>query len=382
MIRTSRRPSSPSVHPPPAEVLDEGARVTGAAGHLGQRARAGQYRVYRVGRRGLNRSKGRDVMSATGSPASAMRQTMAGQAEALAGILADEAPVIAVAERLRGRRVLAIGTGTSWHAASQAAALLRAAGLDAWAAQSADAAVDGPLPGEGGLLLAFSHTGTTQYAAQAAQRARARGAHVIQVSGAGVAGADLVTVPAERSSAYTASHLGALARAAQLARALGADLPALAEVPAAVDRAYRQPRDRHAPPARLIEFIGGGINQWTAAEGALKIRETAYVASEGLAVEQFLHGPSVALGPGDRLVCLDGGGHWSARIADVAQAAEQAGVPVTRVADGSLGELLSIFPLTVAVQRIALEAAETLGADPDSFGLDQPGHQGWDRIEL
>src|SRR5260370_10943750 len=98
-------------------------------------------------------------MVAAGPGASAMRQTMDGQAEALAGILADEAPVVAVAERLRGRRVLAIGTGTSWHAASQAAALLRAAGLDAGAAQSAAAAVDGPLPGERGAVLAFTPTG-------------------------------------------------------------------------------------------------------------------------------------------------------------------------------------------------------------------------------
>jgi glucosamine--fructose-6-phosphate aminotransferase (isomerizing) len=199
----------------------------------------------------------------------------------------------------------------------------------------------------------------------------------------GVEGADLVTVQRERSSAYTASHLGALLRAAQLARALGADLPGLGEVPSAVDRAYRERRDDHAaPPARLIEFIGGGINQWTAAEGALKIREAAYAASEGLAVEQFLHGPSVALGRDDRLVCLDGGGAWSARIAEVAQAAEEAGVPVTRLADDRLGELLSIFALTVGVQRIALEAAEALGVNPDTFGLDQPGHQGWDRLEL
>jgi glutamine---fructose-6-phosphate transaminase (isomerizing) len=86
-----------------------------------------------------------------------MRQTVDSQAGALAGILADEAPVIAAAERLCGRRVLAIGTGTSWHAAGQAAALLRAAGLDAGAAQSADAAVDGPLPGQDGALLVFTH---------------------------------------------------------------------------------------------------------------------------------------------------------------------------------------------------------------------------------
>ncbi len=322
-------------------------------------------------------------MAAAGSAVSMMRQTMDGQAEALAGILDDEAPVVAAAERLRSRRVLAIGTGTSWHAASQAATLLRAAGLDASAAQSADAAVDGPLPGEGGVLLAFTHTGAKRYTAQAAQRARSSGAEVIQVSGVGVEGADLVTVQRERSSAYTASHLGALLRAAQLARVLGADLPGLGEVPSAVDQAYRARQDDHqAPPSRLIEFIGGGINQWTAAEGALKIREAAYVASEGLAAEQFLHGPSVALGEDDRLVCLDGGGAWSARIAEVARAAEEAGVPVTRLADDRLGELLSIFPLTVAVQRIALEAAETLGVNPDTFGLDRPGHRAWDRLEL
>src|SRR5258705_11383316 len=106
------------------------------------------------------------------APSSVMRQTMDRQAEALAGILDDDAPVAAVAERLRGRRGLAIGTGTSWHAASQAAALLRAAGLDAGAAQSADAAVDGPLPGEGGALLGFHHTGAKRYTPQAPRRAR------------------------------------------------------------------------------------------------------------------------------------------------------------------------------------------------------------------
>ncbi len=322
-------------------------------------------------------------MTAAGPGISAMRQTMDGQAEALARILADDAPVVAVAERLRGRRVVTIGTGTSWHAAGQAAVLLRAAGLDAWAVPSADAAVAGPLAGEDGALLVFAHTGATRYTAQAKLRARSIGAQIVQVSGEGVAGADLTTVPQERSSAYTASHLAALLRAAQLARALGAELPGLGEVPAAVEHAYRDAEaDRMLPPTRLIEFVGGGINHWTAAEGALKIREAAYVASEGLAVEQFLHGPSVALGPDDRLVCLDGGGAWSARIAEVARAAEEAGVPVARVASHRLGELLSIFPLTVAVHRIALEAAETLGVNPDTFGLGLPGHQAWDRIEL
>ncbi len=321
----------------------------------------------------------------TSAPVSMMRQTMDRQAQMLAEILQDDATAIAVAQRLRGRRILAIGTGTSWHAASQAAWLLRAAGLDAQAAQSADAATCGPLPDDGGALLAFTHTGAKRYTAQAVQRARERGAEVVQVSGQGVADADLVTVEQEQSSAYTASHLGALLRAAQVAAALGLDLPALAEVPAAVDRAHRA---RHEdgplapPPQRLMEYTGGGINQWTAAEGALKLREAAYVASEGLAVEQFLHGPSVALRGHDRLVALDGGGPWSARIAEVADAARASGTPVSHVVETGLGELLSIFPLTVAVQRIALESAEVLGVSPDTFGLDVPGREVWDHIGL
>ena len=64
--------------------------------------------------------------------------------------------------------------------------------------------------------------------------------------------------------------------------------------------------DAGAGPAP--EYAFPGINQRTAAEGALKIRAAAYVASEGLGVEQFLHGPWVALRGHDRLVALDGGG--------------------------------------------------------------------------
>jgi glucosamine--fructose-6-phosphate aminotransferase (isomerizing) len=123
----------------------------------------------------------------------------------------------------------------------------------------------------------------------------------------------MATVDRERSSAYTASHLGALLLAAQLARVLGADLVGLNAVPAAVDDAYRTTRDEYQqarPPSRLIEFIGGGINQWTAAEGAEGTRRLPTWPAR-FSVEQFLHGPSVALGENDRLSVLDGGGAWS-----------------------------------------------------------------------
>ena len=48
-----------------------------------------------------------------------------------------------------------------------------------------------------------------------------------------------------------------------------------------------------------------------------------------------------------------------------------------------LGEALSVFPLTVIVQKIAVEAAETLSTNPDSFGRDLPGRDAaWSAVRL
>src|SRR5262249_3477374 len=116
---------------------------------------------------------------------------------------------------------------------------------------------------------------------------------------------------------------------------------------------------------------------------ALKVRETARVATEGLSVEQLYHGPSVALDEDDVLVCLDGGGPGAERLEAVARAAAAAGPRAHRVAAREPGEPLPTFPLTAAVQRIALEVAEELGRDPCSFGYDVPGRQeAWQPVGL
>ena len=53
------------------------------------------------------------------------------------------------------------------------------------------------------------------------------------------------------------------------------------------------------------------------------------------------------------------------------------------IAADAPNELLSVFPLTAAVQKIALETAETLGTNPDSFGRDVPARaQALDGIAL
>lgn len=314
---------------------------------------------------------------------SAMRQTMNGQPAALQRVLDDGAPVAAAADRLRNRRVFLVGAGTSLHAAGQGASLLRRAGLEAWAVPAADAAAGDPGPNELDALILLSHRGTKRYTSQVLQQARNAGAATVFISKIGNPDADLDTVAEETSSAFTASHLCALLRLAQLARELGAPLDGLTEVPAAVAAELHAGPTGVEPPARLLDFVGTGINAWTAAEGALKTRETSYVSCAGWNCEQFLHGPSVALGRADTVVGLDGEAAAGNRLGEALDLVAAQGSTVHRFSRPENGEALSIFPLTTVVQKIAVEAAERLSTNPDSFGKDLPGRaDAWAGVRL
>jgi len=310
-----------------------------------------------------------------------MRTTIWRQPDDLRAILDDPGPVERQAERLAGRRLFVVGTGTSWHAANHAVWLLREADLDAVAIQAMDAALYGLPVRAGDAVLVLSHRNTKRFSSALLDQLRDAETPVVVIGGRGSPGVDIETVDQERSSAFTASHLGALLRLAQLAQSLGARL-GLEAVPAAVQAALERELGVE-PPLRLLELTGAGPNQWTAAEGALKVRETSRVATEGLSVEQFFHGPAVAIDGRDTLVCLDGGGPGAERVAAVAGAAEASGARVHLFSETELGEPLSVFPLTVIVQRIALELAEALGTDPDAFGYDVPGRrEAWTALTL
>lgn len=306
-----------------------------------------------------------------------MAKAMQRQPEDLERILADRAPVEAAAEGIAGRRVFVVGTGTSFHAANQGAYFLRLAGADAWAVSAADGALHGPAPTPADALVLLSHRGTKRYTSEVLERARAEGIPTVAISGIGAPGADIETVEQETAGTFTASHLGALARLAQLATALGADLGELDDVPKAVRDALAAPSPGVEVPERGLDFVGAGPNAWTAAEGALKVREAAHLFTAGWAAEQLLHGPSWALGPSDALVSLDGGGPGAARLAELGDAIEKRGARVYRFAAPDLGEALSVFPLTVVIQRIALEFALQLGTDPDNVRPPE-----WDVIGL
>jgi glucosamine--fructose-6-phosphate aminotransferase (isomerizing) len=302
--------------------------------------------------------------------ASKMRDALMSQPGELARLLADGAPAEAAADRLAGRRIRLIGIGTSWHAAHHGAWFLREAGIEAEALHAADVAPYGrPIdPADGVIVL--SHTGATGYSMTVLERARAAGAETVHISGIG-SGGEVETVAPEQSYAYTASHTAAMLVLAQIAARLGAPLGPLDGVPERVAAVLALPGPLVTVPSRLVELIGAGPNGWTAQEGALKIREASYVAAEGLSAEQFFHGPSVALDEQDTLVVLDGGGPMADRSNAIADAVEVTGAKVARFSQRELGEALSVFPLTVIVQRIALELAEARGVSPDQFRYEE-----------
>ena len=297
-----------------------------------------------------------------------MAKTMERQPADLRRILGDPAPVDAVVARISGRRVFLVGTGTSWHAANQGAFFLRLAGVEAVPVSAAECVLWGPRPSADDALVILSHRGTKRYTRQVLEQARADDVPTVTIGGQGSPDTDIETVAQETAGTFTASHLGALARLAQLAVALGADLGELDAVPDAVAEALAAPSPGVELPERGLELVGAGPNQWTAAEGALKIREAARLFTQGLAVEQLLHGPGFALGQADALVTLDGGGPGAERLAELASAIEANGTRVHRFSAAALGEPLSVFPLTVTIQRIALDFSQLLGTDPDNVG--------------
>ena len=195
--------------------------------------------------------------------------------------------------------------------------MLRSAGVEAEAAHAADVAPYGRPIDAGDGVIVLSHTGGTGYSMEMLERARRAGAATVHISGIGNGG-ELETVGPEASYAYTASHTGAVLRLAQIATALGAELGPLDAIPGRVAAVLDLPGPLIEVPDRLVELIGAGPNAWTAQEGALKIREAAYVAAEGLSSEQFFHGPSVALDEQDTLVVLDGGGPAADRTEAIA----------------------------------------------------------------
>ncbi|HKG25414.1 MAG TPA: SIS domain-containing protein, partial [Thermomicrobiales bacterium] len=278
---------------------------------------------------------------------SAMYQTMHRQPDDLRRVLdTGWEPAREAAGLLSGaKRVFVTGIGTSYHASLVGSWLLRAAGADARAVSSFDFAVypdSFPVTADDAVIV-MAHTGVKTYSAVAMQRANEAGATVLSVGSqtAEHPGSRLVlrTVEREKSAAYTSSHLTAMTVLAQVATELGEQRgtsgvagfrEALVRLPDQVADALSR-QDDVLPIAkeavnRRVYAAGAGPNEATATELVIKAREAAYGHVDGLAIEQFLHGPMVAVNAGDLAVLIHVPGAAAERVAQIAAVLDAIGL--------------------------------------------------------
>ncbi|TMD05762.1 MAG: SIS domain-containing protein [Chloroflexi bacterium] len=336
-------------------------------------------------------------------PGAFLRAAIENQGEQAARLLADTEPVAAAANRLQGvRRLFIAGTGTSYHGAMVGEHLFRAAGYEAWAVPAFEFSQYPPAlrPGDG--LIVLSHRGTKRFSMGALQHVSGLADRWIAITGQGspLTGAGVVqTVPQERSSVHTVSHVGALVRLAQLATHASPDLhsawaEAMEGLPARVQSVLEDSRDPIAAQAEQIRFdrgtffIGGGPATATALEGALKLREASFVFAEGHEVEAVLHGPLISIDAADRAVMIAEPGPSLARTQDVAAGLSAIGVPFAAVGSAAaaldaagwtfatpplpepLAPILNVIPL----QWLAYFVSRRRGVDADLFRADNPSY--------
>ncbi|MBA3517586.1 MAG: SIS domain-containing protein [Rhizobiales bacterium] len=335
-----------------------------------------------------------------------MYRTMRRQPDDLRRLLADGWGAAGeAADLLAGvERVFLAGIGTSYHAALVGAWLLGAAAVDARAVSSFDFAhyPEQYRVGSRDAVIVMAHTGVKRFSAASLQIAAAARATILSVGSqtAEHPGSQLIlrTVEREQSAAYTASHLAAMTVLAQVAAELGGRNEAAAvagfreglaalpdQVAGVLDREAEIVPVAQDAVSRRIYATGAGPNEVSALELVIKAREAAYATIDALPLEQFLHGPMVAVNADDQAVVIHTPGAAATRVAEVAAVLNGIGArlwlvgepvaslpDVTTFALPAIPEILSPLLTVVPMQMFAYQMATLKGLNPDTFRRDNP----------
>ncbi len=294
------------------------------------------------------------------------------------------------------RSLVLTGCGTSFHAALIGARILQealGASVSVRAVQAYDLLHGTVLPADC-TVLGVSHSGSTSTTNQALGLARRSG---IATRGlCGLPGSRMAAVAEEmlvigsvhdHSWANTMSYTTQLAAFARLAEAVAPEprelfpngldgLPSLLEGVLACEARMRRLAKRVALHSRLT-LLGSGLDEVTALEGALKIRETCSFPASGYHVEQFLHGPFLSLDRRESVVALRSADD-DEREAEILRGLARTGAEVTAVGEAAdvdvrlppapalLRPIVSVVPLQFLAYYVALERK----ANPDIMRSD------------
>jgi glucosamine--fructose-6-phosphate aminotransferase (isomerizing) len=242
---------------------------------------------------------------------SALRQCLSGRVDELQGRV--ELPDVAGIGALDGDRpVHLVACGTSYHAATYAADLLRSRGVSATAFLGSEYATSPAPVGDGTLVVGVTQSGETADTLAALREARDRGARTLAVTNVvgSTAARECDHVLYIRSGpeigvAATKTFSSQLVSLSLLVEAL-ADRPATRGETTALVQALRALPDHvqqvldTSDVEEVVEayadadsyfFVGRGLNYPVALEGALKFKEITYEHAEGFAAGELKHGP-------------------------------------------------------------------------------------------
>ena len=302
-------------------------------------------------------------------------------------------------------RVLNLGCGTSYHAGMTAAMAIEAlARVPARAEIASEYRHRHPIIPREALYFAISQSGETADTLGAVQEVRLKGGEVMGVvnvvgstiartCGKGVYVHSGPEIAVASTKAFTSQVAALLVFTLMLARCRNLSLEqgkevaaALDEIPAKVTQYLQNPGpiaaavDRIAN-ARYVLFLGRGYSYPVALEGALKLKEIAYIPCEGYPAGEMKHGPIAMIDEGTPVVVVaPDDNHAEKAVANMMEVKARGAVlivvhtqgdqrmeqvadisiPVPKTADFA-SPLLTVLPL----QLIAYHAGLALGRDID-----------------
>lgn len=336
---------------------------------------------------------------ATGTSAAGrhMRAEIAEQPEIFARLLANRRMVEEVAEQIRRhqpRFALLAARGSSDHAALYAKYLIEVLlELPAGLVSPSTTTLYGARPDLSDvLLLSISQSGGSPDLVEVTETARRLGATTVAITNVEESplnsAAELpvhVHAGSEWAVAATKTYTATLLTLYLLVDAVrGGPGDAANAVPELADVALESSADavtgaveRYRSTERMVT-TGRGYSAASAAEAALKLAETCYLAARSYSGADLLHGPIAALDPETAVLAFCGAGKGGAAMREAFEAVRERGADICAIGSAAqsvhaahhisvpecaeeLGPVLEVLP----VQRLALELALARHENPD-----------------
>jgi glucosamine--fructose-6-phosphate aminotransferase (isomerizing) len=305
------------------------------------------------------------------------------------------APALAAA-----RSIEIVACGSAYYASLTAATLAeRLLRVPVRVTVASEFRYDPPALGPTSLVIAVSQSGETADTLGAVRTAKAAGATVLAIVNAAGSSltreADAVVLLQAATKSYTSQALVTLLVTLDLARRAGAltaedlrswstellTIPAMAS--AALDSSDALPAiAKKYFSASGFMFVSRGAGLATAFEGALKLKELAYIHAEGIAAGEMKHGPISLLGADHPVVAVVLNSSVLPKLVSNLMESRARSAPVIAILSGvddwsSFATDAVVIPAarpeiaaliaTIPLQRFSYEMALLAGAD-----IDQP----------